>query len=107
MMAIAQWNEELATGVSRVDGQHKELINKINELHAALSQGKGKDMVEDAIQFLARYVVEHFQMEEMLMVAHNYPSYEAHKKQHDKFVQDFTDLVNDYNATGNSSFFAI
>jgi hemerythrin len=106
-MAIAQWNDELRTGVSKVDGQHLELINKINELHAALSQGKGKDKVEDAVQFLSGYVIEHFQTEEKMMVENGYPALAAHKKQHEQFIHDFTKLVQEYNTSANSSFFAI
>lgn len=59
-MAIAQWNDSLATGVDKVDTQHKEIIRMINESHEALSQGKGRVYVEKAIGFLSSYVVDHF-----------------------------------------------
>jgi len=106
-MAIAKWNDDLTTGMQEVDGQHKELIRMVNELHEALSKGRGKEVIEDAIRFLSNYVIEHFKMEEKLMLEHNYPAYIPHKKEHEGFVNDFTNLVKEYNSTANSSFLAI
>jgi hemerythrin len=50
-MAIAQWNDSLATGVNTVDTQHKEIIRMINESHEALSQGKGRSMLKKPSDF--------------------------------------------------------
>jgi len=106
-MAIAKWSDELTTGVFEVDNQHKQLIKMINDLHEALSQGKGKDITEEAINFLSNYVAEHFQAEEKLMLKHGYVGFVAHKREHEKFIMDFTDLVKEYYSTGSASFFAI
>jgi len=106
-MAIAKWSDELTTGVYEVDNQHKQLIKMVNDLHEALSQGKGKDVIEEAIHFLSNYVIEHFQAEEKLMLKQGYAGYTAHKREHGKFVADFTDLVKEYNSTGSASFLAI
>ncbi|MCL6473035.1 MAG: bacteriohemerythrin [Firmicutes bacterium] len=106
-MSIAQWKDELSTGVNEIDNQHKELINLVNSLHASLSQGKGKEVVDDAVRFLANYVVEHFKNEEGLMLKHKYIGYPAHKREHENFVNYFNSLVSDYNAASNTSFLAI
>ncbi|HEY3375751.1 MAG TPA: bacteriohemerythrin [Candidatus Aquicultor sp.] len=106
-MAIAKWTDELKTGVSDVDKQHKELINLINNLHDALIQGKGKERVEEALTFLSNYVVEHFKCEEDLMLKHNYTGFPAHKREHERFVYDVTALANDFKQTANPSFLAI
>lgn len=44
-MAI-EWTDELATGVNKIDNQHKELFKRINNLLDACNQGKGKDEVK-------------------------------------------------------------
>lgn len=106
-MAIAQWNDSLTTGVDKVDTQHKEIIRMINEFHDALSKGKGREYVADAIGFLANYVVEHFKLEEELMSKHRYPGFAAHKTQHEAFLADFGNLMKEYNSSGNSSLLAI
>jgi hemerythrin-like metal-binding protein len=106
-MAIAKWSDELTTGVTEVDTQHKELIRLVNDFHEALMQGKGREVVGDAIHFLSDYVVKHFQMEERLMLDNHYPGYVAHKGQHEQFIKDFTKLANDFNTAENSSLLAI
>ena len=35
-MAFFDWNDELATGIPKIDEQHKKLISLVNELHDAL-----------------------------------------------------------------------
>ncbi|MDI6816180.1 MAG: bacteriohemerythrin [Actinomycetota bacterium] len=106
-MVIAQWNDSLATGVDKVDTQHKEIIRMINESHEALSQGKGRVHVEKAIGFLSSYVVDHFKGEEELMAKHDYPARADHVRQHEAFLKDFTRLVSEYNTGGSSSALAI
>jgi len=84
-----QWRDELATGVSLIDGQHKELFDKVNKLYDACSQGKGKEEVQNVIKFLGDYVVEHFGAEEKIQKKYSYPGYEIHKSQHEQFIKDF------------------
>jgi hemerythrin len=106
-MAIAQWTDELKTGVAEVDRQHIELISLINGLHDALTQGKGKEKVEEALTFLSNYVVDHFKCEEQLMLKHNYIAFPKHKREHDMFVHDVSELAKEYSSTTNTSFLAI
>ena len=106
-MALAQWTQELETGVAKVDEQHKELIRMVNSLHDALSQGKAKEHIEEAFDFMAHYVVEHFQMEERMMTEHNYVGFPAHKHAHNYFIHDFSALTSKYHENPNSSFMAI
>lgn len=84
-----QWREELATGVSLIDSQHKELFDKVNKLYDACGNGTGKEEVEKVIKFLGDYVVEHFGAEEEIQRKYSYPGYEGHKSQHDQFIKDF------------------
>lgn len=106
-MVIAQWSDELATGMTKVDDQHKELIRMVNEFHDALSKGKGKEAVGKTINFLSDYVVDHFKNEEKLMLDHNFPGYVIHKSQHEQFLKEFSDLVKEVNAATATSFLAI
>ena len=62
-MAI-EWTEDLATGVNKIDNQHKELFKRINNLLEACNQGRGKNEVEKVIKFLDDYVIIHFSEEE-------------------------------------------
>lgn len=90
-MAI-QWTEDLATGVSIIDDQHKELFRRINGLLAACSSGRGKEELSTVIRFLEEYVATHFGEEETRMQQYNYPDYAAHKALHEEFNRNFASL---------------
>lgn len=90
-MAIIQWSEKYSVGISQIDDQHRSLINSLNLLHDAMKQGKGKDVIDEILNFLANYTVEHFNTEEKLMTTYKYPGYLVHKKEHDDLVAKVKD----------------
>lgn len=87
-MAIT-WTEDLRIGVEEVDNQHKELIRRMDGLFEACNKGKGKEEVVKVIDYLGEYVVEHFSAEEELQRKFGYPQYNAHKKLHGQFIDNF------------------
>ncbi|ADL07248.1 bacteriohemerythrin [Thermosediminibacter oceani] len=90
-MAV-MWTEDLSTGVSLIDEQHKELFKRVNDLLLACSKGKGREEAVKAIDFLGEYIVMHFGAEEKYMRENDFPGYQAHKKQHDGFVAEFKEI---------------
>ncbi len=96
-----EWTEKLSTGVELIDSQHKELIKKINDLLDAMKEGKGRTEINNTVQFLTDYVITHFKTEEDIMIKYNYPEYNAHKKLHDNFIKDFSELIKEM---GNLAF---
>lgn len=93
---LFQWSNTLATGVAKFDGQHKILINMINDLHNAMSEGKGKEMLLKTINGLIKYTVEHFNEEEKAMIANNYQGYNDHKKEHENLKTSVTEFMKKY-----------
>ena len=87
-----QWTEDLAVGIAKIDDQHKELFEKINDLVAAVKQSVCKYKIGDVIRFLEDYVVFHFGEEEKYMQQFGYPGYQAHKAEHEKFIANFNEL---------------
>lgn len=86
------WTDDLATGVSKIDDQHKELFKRINNLLIACNKGKGRREIEGVVKFLDEYVDTHFSDEERIMIRYEYPSYPAHKAQHLEFVEKLSEL---------------
>ncbi|WP_019554442.1 bacteriohemerythrin [Propionispira raffinosivorans] len=84
-MAIVTWTDEFSVGIPKFDEEHKKLVTMINNLHAAMKEGRGKDTMEELLLGLTKYVNTHFSHEETLMAKYNYPNYEKHKKIHDDF----------------------
>lgn len=82
-MPILNWNEELAVGIPEIDEQHKHLIALINQLHDAMSEGRGKQVLSDVLDELIAYTKTHFSHEEKLMAQANYRGLASHKREHD------------------------
>lgn len=97
---LIEWDEELATGNDTIDGQHKELIDRINTLLVACNQGKGRAEVSKLLQFMGDYVCSHFATEEELQHRHAYPEFSAHKAEHEEFVLKMRNLEHQFNTDG-------
>ena len=87
-----RWTQALAVGVPLIDSQHQELFENIDKLLKACNEGRGKEYVDQIVQFLQDYVVNHFGQEESYMQQYSYPAYTAHKEQHTKFIESFLKL---------------
>lgn len=91
-MAFMEWSDKLLTGVREVDEQHKKLVALINELYDAMKQGKGKEVIDKALDELVKYAGYHFSTEETLMTKYGYPELASHKREHENFkakIKDF------------------
>jgi hemerythrin len=80
---IACWQQEYNTGNSQVDRQHQQLFEIVNALHDAVVTKKNVYTIQELLEALANHTIEHFQTEEALMMAVDYPEYDRHKQTHD------------------------
>lgn len=96
------WDKSLETGNITIDGQHKSIIEAINNLLDSCSKGKGRSEVENTLKFLQDYVAKHFSDEEKLQIKSNYPDYKAHKEKHESFKKTVNDIVEEFNKDGAS-----
>ena len=91
-MAI-RWSDNLASGSTKIDTQHKELFQRVNSLLAAFEKAdSGREEVARIVQYLTDYVVFHFGTEEEYMAKYAYSSASAHMAQHAQFVKNFLKL---------------
>jgi hemerythrin-like metal-binding protein len=91
---IISWNEEkMSTGFTPVDEEHQELIQRINDLHAACVAGKAREQLMDQLDFLGNYAQSHFANEERIMAEHNCPSRTQNQMAHAKFLKDYERVV--------------
>jgi hemerythrin len=98
-MAI-EWSDNLATGNTAIDNQHKELFKRVDSLLTACHEKKGKEEVYGMLKFLGDYVRSHFAMEEQLQMTHNYPHYSAHKAEHEGFIAELHQLESQFREAG-------
>ena len=85
------WNDELVTGVTEIDEQHRILVNSINEVNTRLSNTTvNAEILEKITQDLLSYALYHFETEESLMKEFNYAEKHGedsvvHQRQHREF----------------------
>jgi len=88
------WTDELLTGISEVDTQHKWLVDATNRLHDELSKPAADGAaVGEILEGLVDYTYNHFIMEEELFERLGYPETAAHKAQHNVFTGKISDLL--------------
>ncbi len=90
--SLMVWDESLSVNVTKIDEQHKELVDLINELNDAMRSGKGKQTLQDVFRRLREYTVYHFSTEEELFAKYNYPGKLAHEKEHERLVNTVVEL---------------
>ncbi|MHB8763203.1 MAG: bacteriohemerythrin [Deferrisomatales bacterium] len=83
-----QWSPLFEIGVPALDDQHRQLAERINDLHAAHGTaadplGRG---VFPILNGLVRYAEEHFRDEERLMASARYPGLARQRREHEAFL---------------------
>ncbi|MDR4507038.1 MAG: hemerythrin family protein [Candidatus Brocadiaceae bacterium] len=83
-----EWSDDLLTGNELIDTQHKELFRKAHSFIGVINSQIGEKKVSEMLEYLRRYVVQHFHDEEYLMAEHDYDGLEIHRKEHFQFTKD-------------------
>ena len=96
---ILEWSDELATGILWQDFQHAELIAHINGLQKAILAKQAQAELWRMIDFLEKYVENHFGIEEHYMEAADDPAAGEHIQAHQQFCENLAALRN-YDGTG-------
>ena len=85
-MEPVQWSEKFSVGVRELDEQHQQLIKLLNLLISTQGTANTRsETISDTLMAMTRYAQAHFQAEESLMEAYDYPGLEEQKIQHRDF----------------------
>lgn len=84
MVPYITWKDYYSVGHESIDAEHKQIIGLINELYEAKQKGVDYKVIKPLLDRLVQYAVNHFQHEEEIMLAHQYPDFAQHKALHDK-----------------------
>jgi hemerythrin-like metal-binding protein len=82
------WNDRYATGISRVDDQHKTLFDTVNDFHQGLVASRAKEELARTLKFLVDYTVDHFKTEEDFMKQYGYDGFAAHRSEHQLLLSE-------------------
>ncbi|MDP1656496.1 MAG: bacteriohemerythrin [Hylemonella sp.] len=97
-MAYFEWADDLVIDHGPIDADHRHLVDLVNELHTATSEGRGREVVNKVLNELIGYTSAHLQREEARMAAVHFPNLAGHKIGHQHFVDSLNDLRQKYEA---------
>jgi hemerythrin len=97
---MINFTPDLLTGVSAIDEQHKELINRINAVVSMGTKSVSKEEIEETLNMLSDYVKKHFNDEETLQRKSGYPKYDTHRQLHQQYISEIQRLKSEYVKNG-------
>ena len=100
------WKDNYELGVPHIDEQHKELFRRVESfLQVLRSKNRWEEKIpklNETLEFMKRYVVEHFRDEEEYQRSIDYPGYEFHKQLHDDMVNYVGEVSKRYEQSNNN-----
>lgn len=88
----AEFDDSLITGNEMIDSQHKELIEKINDLLHSCEERVDRRGALRMLDYLTEYTEFHFKEEEKLQQEIGYPGIQEHMKKHDELRRTVAEL---------------
>lgn len=99
-MAYFQWADDMVIDNGPIDQDHRKLVEQVNVLHTATTEGRGQEVVGTLLEALIHDTVQHIQREEQQMAALGYPHLAQHQKGHALFVTNLQGLRTKYRSGG-------
>jgi hemerythrin len=92
-MALIEWKQEYELGLPELDFEHRDLLEQVSALYAQCAATPQPAIVADCLGRLHARLAAHFALEERTMVEMRNPRFAAHKAEHDRFLEEVTDIV--------------
>jgi len=77
-----EWHPSLSVGVDAIDEEHRKLVDFLNTLHESIEKGSSLEVLTRTINSVMAYTVYHFNHEEALFLATDYPEKAEHIAEH-------------------------
>jgi hemerythrin-like metal-binding protein len=95
-MALIEWKDEYSVCVNRFDREHKKLFSLLNDLNDAMSQGRGRFVVQGVLHELLDYTRQHFAAEEDAMRSVAFPGLQLHIAEHRELTAKVAKFAAEY-----------
>jgi len=95
-----KWRDDYATGVERIDDDHKMIFKMAEDFRAALDVRKGDSVYAVLLDSLSLYCRGHFSFEEQCMRKFRCPVAEKNEKAHQMFLETLTEFQERYATNG-------
>ena len=97
-MAYIDWDDAFSVGINSIDEQHKVLVGMINDFYENIKTRSNQENISILLRKMKEYTIVHFSTEEKYFKQYNFHDYEAHKKEHDDFVEKIIEVERKFNA---------
>ena len=91
------WNKRFAFGINKIDEQHEQLFNVMEEIKSLIQETtEGVDCydeIEAVLLELERYTIYHFETEEELLEEVGFDGLDVHREEHNAFVNKVHDTL--------------
>ena len=87
------WSDDFLVGIEEIDYEHRRLVDDINKLHRELLEHVDMERIESTLGRIHARMQAHFALEEHVMVSHDYPHYPEHKAEHERLLDEYTELM--------------
>lgn len=88
------WDESrYALGIPSIDGEHRGLVNLVNELADTVANGCDCEKARQKMEKILDFASDHFAREETLMRMHGFPGLEQHVAEHEKLLREAGNLI--------------
>jgi len=106
-MARFSWTDDLYTGSTLIDSDHRKLIGLVNALFETMEDGQDSARMRPALNALLTYTAEHFDREQAEMARIQYVAALAHESEHHRLLQQLAGLKQMLDAGGRLNLPAI
>ena len=97
---LVKWSEQFATGITRVDDQHKALFEMSEAFRDALNEGRGERVYGGLLESLAAYARAHFGFEEGCMERCQCRAAQENIQAHSTFLRGLSEFKEKYAIAG-------
>jgi hemerythrin len=85
-MTPIEWKSRLVLGIEKIDEQHRQMVQMIQEFSAAVQVGQATDTLEGLLENMFNYAQIHFATEEALLRRCECPELIRQEAQHEEYV---------------------
>ena len=95
-----KWSDKYATGIDRIDGQHKTIFKMVEDFRDALDHEEGEKVYAVFLKSLNQYFRHHIGFEERCMDECRCPIANECKREHTRFVNVLSDYQQRFETFG-------
>ena len=94
---VEMTNHKFESDFETIEVQHKRLSEIIKKMYDSIVRGDEQNALAEVFDELICFMIYHFDTEEALFGAYDYPDYESHKKEHNELCRQILELQEQFN----------